>query len=163
MKKIIVLFIFSQLAVSCWWYSFSGTSVAPDVTTISVYTIENRATLVNPALSNSLTEALHDKYRKQTRLKALPEGGDLEVEGYISSYELTSLAVTSEEVSAMNRLTITVKISYTNNKYPNENFEKDFAAFENYDSTSSNVEDRLVELIIEKLVTDIFNATVANW
>ena len=79
---------------------------------------------VNPTLSNTLTVALQDQYRKLTKLEMLEDGGDLEVSGYIASYDVTPTAVTSEEVAAQNRLTITVKITFKNNKSGNKKYEK---------------------------------------
>ncbi len=165
MKKSIVLIFLAGIMYSCGIYSFAGTSIAADVTSITVYNIENRAMRINPALSNKITETLKDKYRRMTKLKIENDRGDLIVEGQITSYETSSIAVTAQEVAAQNRLTVTVKITFTNIKYPKENFEKSFVAFEDYPSTSSldAVESRLVESIVEKLTEEIFNATVANW
>ena len=149
----------------CKIYSFTGTSIAPDVKSISIYTIENKAQKINPSLSNTLTVALQDKYRKLTKLEMFNDGGDLEVSGFITSYEVTPTAVTSAEIAAQNRLTVTVRIVFTNNKHPEEDFERSFAAFQDYDSnlTIEQVESQLVDDIVEILVEDIFNATVANW
>lgn len=163
---ILLSVVLLPLLGGCGIYSFSGTSIAPDVKTISIYTIENKAPKINPALSNTLTLALQDKYRKLTKLEMLNEGGDLEVSGFVMSYDITPTAVTSAEVASQNRLTITVRIAFTNNKYPDEGFEeKSFAAFQDYDSnlTLEQVEAQLVDAIVEILVEDIFNATVANW
>ena len=167
MKRRTFLLFALVIAVSaaCGIYKFNDTSIAPDVHTISVYTIENRAMKVNPSLSNTLTVALQDQYRKLTKLEMVEEGGDLEVSGFITSYEVTPTAVTSQEVAAQNRLTVTVKITFKNNKHEEEDFEKSFAAFQDYDSNLSldAVEAQLVDEIVEILVEDIFNATVANW
>ena len=163
--NIILLAIVAAVFAACGIYKFNDTSIAPDVHSISVYTIENRAMKVNPTLSNTLTMALQDQYRKLTNLEMLEEGGDLEVSGFITSYEVTPTAVTSQEVAAQNRLTVTVKIIFKNNKHEEEDFEKSFAAFQDYDSNLSldAVEAQLVDDIVEVLVEDIFNATVANW
>lgn len=168
MRRIAAIFLsvlVSAILSGCGIYSFSGTSIAPDVTSISVYTIENRAMKVNPSLSNTLTNALQDKYRRLTNLEMLPEGGDLEVSGIITNYDVTPTAVTSDEIASQNRLTITVRITYKNNKHEEEDFERSFAAFQDYDSNNSldAVESGLCEDIVEILVEDIFNATVANW
>ena len=161
--NIILFVIIAAVCAACGIYKFNDTSIAPDVHSISVYTIENRAMKVNPILSNTLTVALQDQYRKLTNLEMLEEGGDLEVSGFITSYEVTPTAVTSQEVAAQNRLT--VKIVFKNNKHEEEDFEKSFAAFQDYDSNLSldAVEAQLVDDIVEILVEDIFNATVANW
>ena len=164
-KQIYLLMLLMPLLAACGIYKFNDTSIAPDVHTISVYNIENRAMKVNPQLSNTLTLALQDQYRKLTKLEMLEDGGDLQVSGFITSYEVTPTAVTSQEVAAQNRLTITVKITFKNRKYPKEDFDKSFVAFQDYDSTMSldSVEPQLVDDIVEILVEDIFNATVANW
>ena len=164
---VLVVLLAFVIPAGCGIYSFNGTSIQPDIQTITVNTIENKAMKVNPSLSNSLTEALQDKYRKLTKLEMLPEGGDLEVSGFITNYEVTPTAVTSEEVAAQNRLTITVQITFINNKYPEDSFSspRSFAAFQDYNSelTLDQVESQLCDEIIEVLVEDIFNATVADW
>lgn len=151
---------------ACGIYSFTGTSISPDVKSISIYTVENRAMKINPSLSNTITNALQDKFRRLTKLEMLTEGGDLEITGVITNYDVTPIAVTSAEVASQNRLTITVRITFTNNKNEEESFaEKSFAAFQDYDSNLSldAVEASLCDEITEILVEDIFNATVANW
>ena len=153
----------------CGIYSFSGTSLQPDIKTIYVANIENKAMQINPSLSNNLTQALQDKYRRLTKLEMVydDQDADLEVTGYITSYEVTPTAVTADEIASRNRLTIAVRIIYKNNKYPDEAFPegRSFAAYQDYDSTNSldAVQDVLCQQIIETLVEDIFNATVAEW
>ena len=163
---ILLSLVVIPIMAACGIYSFTGTSIAPDVKSISIYTIENRAMKVNPALSNTMTNALQDKFRRLTKLEMLPEGGDLEISGMITNYDVTPTAITSNEVASQNRLTITVKITFNNNLYEKESFkDKSFAAFQDYDSNMSldAVEASLCDEIVEILVEDIFNATVANW
>ena len=150
---------------SCWIYSFSGTSIQPDVKTITINYFEYKALRVNPSLSNDLTEAMKEKFRKMTRLTQVEQDGDMEITGEISGYDVRAQAVTAQEVAAQNRLTVSVKISFMNRLYPEEDFEKSFSAYADYDSNNSldAVEGALCEEIIEKLCEDILNATVANW
>ncbi|MBP5391540.1 MAG: LptE family protein [Bacteroidales bacterium] len=170
MKNLLKIFtaIFAMAILGgCGIYSFSGTSLQPDIKTIMVSNLENKAMIINPTLASQLTEALQDKYRRLTKLEMVYDEADLEVSGYISSYEVTPTAVTADEVASRNRLTITVRIFYKNNKYPDEAFPsgRSFAAYQDYDSTNSldSVQDALCQQIIETLVEDIFNATVAEW
>ena len=166
MKRLVYIIPILLVALtSCGIYSFSGTSIMPDVKSISVVRIENRALRVNPSLSNLITEELKEKYRKLTKLSIVDMDADLIVEGEITNYEVTAMAVTANEVASMNRLTITIKIKYTNKKHPNEDFERSFAEFEDYPSSTSldAAEARLVDAIVEKFTESIFNATVANW
>ncbi len=149
----------------CWLYSFSGTSIQPDVKTICIEPVENKAMKVNPSLANNLFEAMCDKYKKLTKLEQVSDGGDLYVLATIESYQVSAAAVTADEVAALNRLTVTVKVKFVNEKHQEDNFEKSFAAYEDYNSENSldAVEGTLCDTIIEKIVEDIFNATVANW
>ncbi len=162
-----VLAVTAQLVSSCGFvkYSFSGTSIQPDVKTITVNYIEYKALKVNPSLSNDFTEALKDKYLQYTSLEQVEMDGDLEVSGEITGYDVRASAVTADEVAAQNRLTVTVKIYFTNRKYPEDDFEKSFSSYSDYDSTQSldAVESTLCEEIVETIVEDIFNATVAQW
>lgn len=107
---------------SCGIYSFSGTSIQPDIKTVTINYFEYKALKVNPTLSNSMTESLKDKFRKMTRLEQVDMDGDLEITGSITGYDVRAMAVTANEVAAQNRLTVTVKIDFTNRKYPEDDF-----------------------------------------
>ncbi|MDD6103518.1 MAG: LPS assembly lipoprotein LptE [Bacteroidales bacterium] len=163
--RIILPTLLLTAAVSCGIYSFSGTSIQPDVKSLSVEYFENKALKVNPSLSSSLSDALIEKYRKLTPLDILSEMGDMNVAGEIINYDTKPMAVTKDEQASQNRLTIVVKIYFTNKLHPEEDFEKTFSAYADYDANEmlDAVEETLCEEIIEKLVEDIFNATVANW
>lgn len=150
---------------SCGIYSFSGTSIQPDVKTVTVNYFEYKALKVNSSLANDLTEAMKDKFRKLTKLEQVDMDGDLELSGEVTGYDVKATAVTAQEVAAQNRLTVTIKVTFTNRKYPEDDFEKSFSAYSDYDSASSldAVEGTLCEEIIDKLIEDVFNASVANW
>lgn len=159
------LAVTAALVTACGIYSFSGTSIQPDIKTVTINYFEYKALRVNPSLSNDLTEALKDKFRKMTRLEQVEQEGDLEIAGEVTGYDIRATAVTADEVAAQNRLTVSVKITFTNRKFPEDDFEKSFSAYEDYPSERSldEVEAELCEQIVEKLCEDILNATVANW
>jgi hypothetical protein len=98
-------------------------------------------------------------------LDELSENGDIEFEGQITGYEVRPMSIQKDDMAAQNRLTITVKLKYTNNKVPDESFEKSFSAFDDFDSAASlsDIESALVPDIVKKMNEDIFNATIANW
>ena len=156
----------APLFAACGIYSFTGTSIQPDVKTITIPYVEYRALRVNPSLSNDLTEALKEKFRKLTRLEEVDVDGDLEVICEVTGYDTKATAVTADELASQTRLTVTVKVDFINRKHSEEEFQnKTFSAYEDFDATLSldAVEAGLCESIIEKLVEDIFNATVAQW
>lgn len=153
------------LIQGCGIYSFTGTSIQPDVKTVTINYFEYTALKVNPSLSNELTEALKERFRKMTRLEQVDLDGDLELTGTVIGYDVRATAITADEVAAQNRLTVSVKLDFMNRLYPEDDFSKNFSAYADYDSTNSldAVEATLCEEIIDKLIEDIFNATVANW
>lgn len=163
---VVALAITVLLVQSCGIYSFTGTSIQPEVKTISIPFFEYKALKVNPSLSNQLTEALQEKFRRFTRLELVDEEGDLEVVGTVVGYDVRATAITASEQAAQNRLTVSVKVSFTNRKFPEESFpEKSFSAYSDFDATQTldAVESTLCDEIVEKLCEDIFNGTVANW
>ena len=112
---IVLSLIFAALVVhSCGIYSFTGTSIQPDVKTVTINYFEYKALKVNPTLSNSLTESLKDKFRKMTRLEQVDMDGDLEISGSVTGYDVRAMAVTANEVAAQNRLSVSVCIVYAN-------------------------------------------------
>ena len=120
---------------------------------------------MNPTLSADFTEKLKEKLLRQTSLKEEAENGDLVYEGQITDYEVRPMAIQKEDLAAQNRLTVTVRLKYTNNKDHEQDFDRTFSAFEDFSSSLSlnDVESSIVPEIIEKLMDDIFNATIANW
>lgn len=151
---------------SCGIYSFTGTSIQPDVQTICIELFEYKALKVNPTLSNDLTEEIRNQFRKMTRLEQVDTDGDLTITGAVTGYAVSAAAITAQEVAAKNRLTITVSVDFENRKYPEDSFEgKSFSSYADFDSTNSldSVESALTATIISTIVEDIFNATVAQW
>ncbi len=163
--KIMVLAALALAVSACGIYSFTGTSIQPDIKTVTINYFEYKAVKVNPSLSTSLTEELKSKYRSMTKLEQVEADGDLEIEGEVTGYDYKPTAVTAREIAEKMRLTVTVKIKFTNRKYPEEDFEKSFSAFGDYEAALplESVQDDLCKTIVETIVNDIMNATVANW
>ena len=164
--RILSILLSALVLSACGIYSFSGTSIQNDINTINIDFFEYKAQRVNPTLSNDLTEALRTRFRRMTRLEQVEQDGDMEITGEITGYNVAPAAVTANEVAARNRLTITVSVNFVNRKYPEDDFSaKSFSAYSEYDSVNSldAVESTLCTEIIDQLIEDIFNATVAQW
>ncbi|MDR1861188.1 MAG: LPS assembly lipoprotein LptE [Bacteroidales bacterium] len=146
-------------------YGFTTNALTADVKTFSVEYFPNRARLVNPMLSQQFTEALQDKLSKQTSLKMETSGGDVEFSGQITGYDTKPMAIKEGDQSAQTRLTVTVSVKYVNNKDHEADWEKQFSAYADFDSSRilSDVENELMEDILDQLMEDIFNASVAAW
>jgi len=146
-------------------FSFSGARIAPEVKTISIQYFQNRASLVQPGLSQSLTDALIDKCKAQTNLGMIRDAGDVNFEGEITDYNTRPLTVAADAQAATNRFTITVKVKFTNVIEPDLSYEQTFSRYEDYNSNLdlSAVEQELSSKIIDLLVEDIFNKAFVNW
>jgi hypothetical protein len=159
------LFAMSVLLNGCKVsYSFSGASTG-GLKTVSIQYFQNRASLVQPGLSQTLTDALIDKCKSQTNLGIVNGLGDSNFEGEISDYNTRPLTVSADATAAMNRFTITVKMKFTNFADPDLSFDQSFSRYEDYDSSLdlSQVEQELSKKIIEMIVEDIFNRAFVNW
>jgi len=156
------LFIYQACTVS---YKLSGASIAPDVKTVSIEHFVNRAPLGVANLEQYFTDELKDKFKSKTSLTMVNAEGHLNFAGEITKYFTRPMAITGDETAAQNRLTITVKVHFTNEIEPEYNFDSDFTQYKDYDSDQdlSSVEQTLMEDIVEKLIEDIFNKSVVNW
>lgn len=130
---ILLLIILTSCTIS---YKFNGAAIDYNTTkTISVAEFPIRAALVYPPLGPAFNEALKDIYTRQTRLSMVKTGGDLQVEGEITGYDLSPQAVTEDAYASQTRLTISVKVRYTNTKNPNLNVDQTFRAYRDFSSS----------------------------
>jgi len=150
---------------SCGVYSFTGASIPPEAKTVSVQYFPNKAQLVEPTLSPLFTDALRDKFSTQTTLEMAAKGGDLALEGEITGYQTTPVAIQGDQTSALNRLTIKVNVRFFNKFEPDKDFEQEFSQYIDYSSSKdlSAVKAELIDQLNEMLTTDIFNKAVVNW
>ena len=147
-------------------YSFtSGTIDYSIVQSISIKDFPNMAPLVYPPLAQKFSDQLREKYIRQTRLQVLRENGTMDLEGEITGYDLLPLAVKEDMYASQTRLTVTIRVRFTNQVTPEDDFEQSFSAYQEFDSSKmlQTVEDELNDLIIKEIIDQIYNATVAKW
>ncbi len=150
---------------SCGVYSFTGTTLSPDIKTVTVNNFV-LATAGGPAnLPLTFNEKLKEYYQRYTNLKVVPANGDILLEGNITGYELVAVAPTAQDQAAVNRLQITVLVRFYNNKDETKNFEQAFSFYQDFPQgqTLSQNESRLVPKILDQIVLDIFSKTAADW
>lgn len=145
-------------------YSFTGGDIG-EAKTINIQYFPNNASLVVPTLSQQLTDALRDKFTSETSLVLVNQGGDLKMEGFIVSYRTQPVAIQGNDQAALNRLTITVDVTYTNTLEDQKSFQSTFSRYTDYSSSQqlTSVQESLIEEINTMLVEDIFNKAVINW
>lgn len=168
MKKtsLIVLFIISIITQSCGVYSFTGTTIDPNVKTVQIDYFPNNAVLVEPTLSTIFTQRFQDLFLTQTNLELTKSGGDLQFEGEITGYKISPMTATAEQTAAQNRITITVNVRFYNNVVEEDNFERKFSFYYDFpadQSLSGSLLSDAYDEILERITQDIFNASVAKW
>jgi hypothetical protein len=166
MKKYTVgLLLMILLFTSCEIrYSFSGGQFS-GAKTFSVSYLKPQTALASPTYSQRLTEDLKDVMLSQSPLSLSESNGDLQFEGSVTNYVVAPVAIQSNETASLTRLSITVKIKYTNTLEPDLNFEKSFTKFADFAATESlfAVQEDLWKQINDQLAQEIYNASVGNW
>ncbi len=168
-KRNIAIFATSILVTwsfaSCLTVSLTGSNINPNAKTVTISTFTNNASYVNPSLSQDFTTALIDKIQSQTPLMLTNNNGDYTLEGEIINYNIAPIAIQGNDVAAMNRLTITVRVRFTSKYDEDGDFEQTFSRYADYSSTENFTarEGDLVATINDALTDDIFNRAFVNW
>ena len=159
----LLLLVLTSCSIS---YKFNGANINYQTThSISIADFPNNAAMVNPVLSNSLSEGIRDIFQRQTRLQVLRKGGDLELEGEIVGYDISQGAISTDSYASESKLTIRVSVHFTNNSYPEESFDKTYTAYQTFDASRllTDVQDELCAVMIQEIAENIYNDTVAKW
>lgn len=135
------------------------------VKSITIAEFTNRADYVYAPLATEFNQRLKDLFIQQTRLNIVKSGGDLEIDGEITGYNQFNESVDASGYSSKVKLTLTINVRYVNNTNHDEDFERQFSAFQTYDSSKllTQVQDELIAVMVKDIAEQIFNATVANW
>ena len=147
-------------------YKFNGSALDYNIyKTVNVGEFPIRAALVYPPLQSTFENELLNYIDRNTRLQTTDGVSDLQIDGEISGYNLTPQAVTEDGYGSQTRLTITVRVRYTDNKQENKDLDQTFSAYRDFPSSEmlTDVQDQLCEEISKELVELIFNATLGNW
>jgi hypothetical protein len=164
LKYLLALLILTTFG-GCNVYNFTGTGKI-DAKTFQVNYFPNNAELVQPGLDRTFTLTLQDLIQNQTNLNLVKNGGDLTYEGEITDYRVTPMMAPADIQAAQNRLTIRVKVQFTNKNKEADNFDKTFEFFYDYPAAqqlSGPTLDSAVKIIFERITQDIFNESLAKW
>ena len=166
-KKLILPFLFILILFSgCKiQYSFSGADIPAEANTFSVQQFQIATPQAGPDYGLILSESLKDLMLQQTRLDLADKRGDLQFEGVVTQYRIGNAAISSDEFTSINRLTIAIKVKYTNTLEKDKSFEKTFSRFVDYDSQQNftDIEAELVEDVNSQLTQEIFDASLGAW
>ncbi len=147
-------------------YKFNGASINYDeIKTIQFSDFPIRSSYVWMPMHAMFNNELQDVYMRQTKLRQVKRGGDLQLSGEIVEYSQINKAVSASGFASQTQLKISVNVRFVNNKKHTEDFEQRFSATADYDSSQqlTAVQEDLVNQMIKDIVDQIYNATVANW
>ena len=163
-RNIYVFIIFISLFTSsCGIYSFTGSKI--NAKTISIDYFANKASIIQPSLSQILTDGFRDKLVNQTKLDLVKRDAELHLEGEITEYSVSPVAIQSDQTAALNRLLIKVNVRFTNTLDDKQSFEQTFSQYKDFQSSLSlsAVESQLIDEIVKSIVEDVFNKALVNW
>jgi Lipopolysaccharide-assembly len=160
---LVVLAVLVSIQGTCR-YSLKDVSIPPEIKTVRVFFIENKARYINPQLSPKLTDKLRQKIVNQTRLSQTNNDADYEISGYISEYSVSTSGISQQQV-ASNNLNVTVHIVFKNRQNDKLSFEADVTRNFPFSATKSltQAEAELNDQIITNLTDEIFNRIFSNW
>ena len=167
-KQLQIIFLFlliGSITVACGAYSFKGSTLSADLKTIAISNFTLAAAGGPANLGNTITEKLKEYYQRNTQLKLKATNPDLQLEGSVVGYDLTPQAPTSQDKAGLNRLTITIQVKFSNNKDEEKNFDQNFSFYAdfNQNQTLSQVESKLIPIILDQIILDIFNKSAGDW
>lgn len=167
MKKTqyIALVLISILLTGCGVYNFTGAKPI-DAKTFQVNYFQNNADLIEPGIERTFTLKLQDYIVNQTNLNLTNAGGELLFEGEITEYRITPMTATADQRAAQNRLTISVNVRFTNRNNEEDDFEKRFSFYDDFDGNAQLTGAQLtksLDVIFDRITQDIFNEALAKW
>lgn len=162
------LLLLLLLCSGCSIYSFTGTTISPDIKSISIQNFENSTGEGPSNLTQVVTNNFKEYYRRNTNLNIVQSEGDLQLEGRIVSFNYSPAAIQREgqqDIASLNRLTLGVQVRFVNQKQPEKDFDRTFTISQDYPQTLdiTQLSTSQIEELSEQLVVDVFNKTVADW
>ncbi len=163
--KLISSLILAITINGCSVYNFTGTGKI-DAKTFQVNYFQNTAAIVEPGIERTFTNRLQEIIQNQTNLNLTNSNGDLLYEGEIVEYRIAPMQANASQTASESRLTIAVMVRFTNKNKEEDNFEKRFSFFRDYQGSELPVGSTLngyIEEIFERITQDVFNESLAKW
>lgn len=153
-------------------YSFKGVSIPPTVATFYIDQFQNNVSNAPPDIAQRFSDEFRLNVLQNTRLLYNEEVPDVEFSGAVSSFNVQSVAPERNSNdgqvqfgSTLNRLTISIQVSYASNQDEEDNWSQSFSFFEDFenDQNLDDVQDELIDDIFDQILQDIFTRAFTNW
>lgn len=170
-KRVMLMPVFALffLLTGCIKYSFTGTNIDPGIKTMSIQNFENNSGEGPSFLTNLVSEEFRTYFQRNSNLKLAQQNGDIQLEGQILSYNFSPSAIQNDEtqgdIAGSNRLTIRLQVRFHNTKDPKQDFDQAFSSYRDFPQNVniSQIDERALREIVERMVQDVFNRSLANW
>ncbi len=161
------------LMSGCLKYSLSGAST--NAKSIQVDGFFNNTELGPANFGQTVTNRVKDYFQQNSSLRVVPANGELQIEGTVVTYATAPIAPqastgtgvnTTPNYGAQTRLTITLKVNYVDVAEPKNSFkDRSFTFYADFDNAQDfiSVQETLEKKILDQIMLDIFNATIATW
>jgi hypothetical protein len=151
----------------CAYYSFTGATIPEHIRTVAIPLVDDRAPGSPPDLDQALTNLLIDRFVRQTRLALETDeaGADALLAVRLDRYSVDPVAVTGQEVAALNRVTVAVSVRYLDRREDRERLARSFSASAEYDPLAAGLEGESLaaEQALRRIADDVFNAATSEW
>ena len=170
MRVFIVFLLSIPLLVACWPSSVSFMdkgSMPVEWKTFSVVTLENNAPNTPLSYATLLSEELKDGVQNNTRLllNSNSDSSEVIIEGVITNYIISPIALLDGDNASQNRLSISVKFDIFISKPEEDQMTLTSTRFVDYDSNEDlgTVEGELLDQVNDQIVQDVINKLLSNW
>ena len=150
----------------CGYYSFSGSTLQSNIRTIAIPTFENKT--AEFGVPEDITDDLINAFTQDNTLKVVDRrAADSILEGTIESVREQAGAYNQQEQVQEIRVYVRVKAKFEDLKNNNVIWEQEFSQWGSYRPDAPSGENLTrqdaINEAIGKIVTEIFNKTVAGW
>jgi len=167
--RILIAFITLILLSSCWpkSVSFVDGSMPEDWKIFFVNNLKNIAPNTPVSYAATFSEDIRDGVQNRTKLKigTKVEDAQVEIDGTITSYTITPIALQEGDNANQNRLTVSIKFDIFINAAEEDQMALVSTRFIDYDANTdlATVESQFLEEVNTQIIQDLINKLLSNW
>ena len=154
----------------CSYYSFTGATIPENLNTVAIPLTQDNSTSPFPELSSTLTDLLIDRFvgRTRLRLESNASSADAVLDSRLVGYQNEPTAVSGDERAALNRVTVRVRVTYTDQteQGPEEPLiARTFSGAAEYDPVADGQQGELAaaNAALENVADDIFSEATSDF
>lgn len=147
-------------------YSFKGGSLPPHLKTVAIPVADDQSGYGDPTLRDAFTRRLDSLIISDNTLRLTDRNtADCSLEGVITDVKDVPEVLQGTDQVSQRRVTVTVRMTFTDLKLRKKIWEKNFSGWGDYPSGGGGFTQRNtgVQTAVQKLTDDILTDTVSGW